>query len=321
MICTKYGPPDVLKLVDLEKPSPKSNEVLIRIHATTVTMGDCELRGLKLSALWRILARIGFGFRGPRKKVLGQELSGEIELVGKDARLFNKGDQVFAATGFALGGYAEYACLPERGAIALKPTNMSFEEAAAVPLGGLYSLPFVTKANLGNGQKVLINGAGGSIGTVAVQLAKSSGADVTAVDSSTKLDKLRSIGADKVIDYAKEDFTKSGESYNIIFDVIGKSSFSQCVGSLENDGVYISGNPGFSQMLKGKQAAGNKKVVSGSASYNTENLLLLKKFVEDGKMKSVIDRRYPLEQVADAHRYVETGAKVGNVVITIGESK
>ena len=326
IICTKYGPPDVLQLKEVEKPTPKDNEVLIRIYATTVTAGDCELRSLKFPLLLQLLMRIGFGFRGPRKKILGQELSGEIEAVGKDVKLFKKGDQVFAATGFSMGAYAEFICLPEEpkemeGLLAIKPANMTYEEAAAVPTGGLNALHFLRKGNIQSGQKVLINGAGGSIGTFAVQLAKSFGAEVTGVDSTRKLDMLRSIGADQVIDYTKEDFTKSGETYDVIFDIVGKSSFSRSIRSLKKKGFYLLANLRLSQIVRGlwTSMTSSKKVITGLAGYRTEDLIFLKELVEAGKIKSVIDRRYPLEQIAEAHRYVDKGHKKGNVVITLEE--
>jgi len=324
IIWTKYGSPDVLQLKEVEKPTPKDNEVLIRIYATTVTAGDCELRSLKFPILLQLLMRIGFGFRGPRKKILGQELSGEIEAVGKDVKLFKKGDQVFAATGFSMGAYAEYICLPEEpkemeGLLEIKPANMTYEEAAAVPTGGLNALHFLRKGNIRSGQKVLINGAGGSIGTFAIQLAKYFGAEVTGVDSTRKLDMLRSIGADQVIDYTQEDFTKSGQTYDVIFDVVGKSSFSGCIRSLKKEGIYLSANPGLSQMVRGQWTSktSSKKVIVGTASYKTEDLIFLKELIEAGKIKSVIDRRYSLEQIPEAHSYVEKGHKKGNVVITV----
>jgi len=268
--------------------------------------------------------RIGFGIRGPRKKILGQELAGEIESVGKDVKLFKEGDQVFGTPGFGMGAYAEYKCLPEEpkgmdGLLAIKPANVTYEEAAAVPVGGLEALYYLRKGNIQSGQKVLINGSGGSIGTFAVQLAKYFGAEVTGVDSTGKLDMLRSIGADHVIDYTKEDFTKSGETYDVIFDVVGKSSFSRSERSLKQKGIYLSANPGVSQMLRGPRTSkiGSKKAILGGASHKTEDLIFLKDLIEVGKIKSVIDRRYPLEQIAEAHRYVEKGHKKGNVVITV----
>ena len=291
MVCTRYGPPDVLQLRELEKPTPKDNEVLVRVHAATVTKGDCELRSLNLPLTWQLFVRVGFGFRAPRKKILGQELAGEIESVGRDVKLFKKGDQVFAFTGLHLGAYAEYNCLPEKGLIAMKPVNMSFEEAAAVPVGGLHALNCLRKGNVQSVQKVLIIGAGGTVGTLAVQLAKSFGAEVTCVDSTGKLEMLGSIGADHVIDYTKVDFTKSGERYDVIFDVVGKSSFSGCIGSLKEKGVYLLGNPRLSQQVRGLWTSmmTSKKVVGGTVSYKTEDLIFLRELIEAGKIRSVID--------------------------------
>src|SRR5205807_1010292 len=319
VVCTKYGPPEVLQLKEIEKPTAKDNEVLVRVHAATVTSGDCELRSLNLPLLWQLFVRIGFGFRAPRKKILGQELAGEIESVGKDVRLFRKGDRVFTFTGLRLGAYAEYNCLPERGLISIKPANMTYEEAAAVPVGGLHALNCLRKGNIQSGKKVLIIGAAGTVGTLAVQLAKSFGAEVTGVDTAGKLDVLRSIGADHVIDYTKVDFTKSGEKYDVIFDVVGKSSFSGRIRSLKEKGVYLLGNPGLSQQVRGLWTSmmSSKKVVGGTVSYKTEDLVFLRELVEAGKIRSVIDRRYPLEQTAEAHRFVDTGQKTGNVVITV----
>ena len=319
IVCTGYGPPEVLQLREIEKPTPEDNEVLIRVRAATVTMGDCELRSLRLPLLWKLIARVGFGFRAPRRKILGQELAGEIESVGNAVTLFKKGDQVFANTGFHLGAYAEYDCLPEKGLIATKPVNMSYEEAAAVPVGGLHSLHFLRKANVQSGHKVLIVGAAGSIGTIAVQLAKSYGAEVTGVDSTEKLDVLGFIGSDHVIDYTQEDFTKSGETYDVIFDTVGKSPYSGSIGSLNENGFYLLGNPGISHQFRAPWTSrtSGKKVIAGTLSYKTEDLAFLRELIEAEKIMSVIDRRYPLEQTAEAHRYVDTGQKTGNVVITV----
>ena len=323
VVWTKYGPPDVLQLKEVAKPTPKDNEVLVRIHAATVTAGDCELRSLRFPIWFWLPLRLYVGLRKPKRiTILGQELAGEIEATGKEVKRFRKGDQILAWTGFRLGAYAEYKCLSEDGVLAIKPSNMTYEEAAALPVGGLEAVHFLRKGSIQNGQKVLINGAGGSIGTFAIQLAKYYGADVTGVDSTEKLDMLRSIGADQAIDYTQEDFTKSGETYDVIFDVIGKSSFSRSVKSLKPNGCYLLGNPGLSQRVRARWTSmpGNKKVISWAAraaSEITEDLNFLKELIEAGKIKTVIDRRYTLEEIAEAHRYVETGQKKGNVIITV----
>ncbi|MHA2289818.1 MAG: NAD(P)-dependent alcohol dehydrogenase [Promethearchaeota archaeon] len=325
IVWTKYGPPDVLKLKEVEKPIPKDNEVLIKIYATTVSTGDCELRSLKLPLWIKPLMRMGIGIRKPRKNnnILGQELAGEIEEVGKDVKLFRKNDQVFAATGFGFGAHAEYKCMPEEGALAIKPVNMTYEEAATIPYGGLSALDFLRKGNIQSGQKVLINGASGTIGTIAVQLAKYFGAEVTGVASTRKLDMVRSIGADHVIDYTQEDFTKSGETYDIIFDVVGKSSFSGSIKSLNKKGVYLFLNPTLSRMVRGQwiSRTRSKKVIFWTASEKAEDLIFLKEIIEAGKLKAVIDRSYPLEQIAEAHTYVEKGLKKGHVVVTVEYNK
>ncbi|MFX1406114.1 MAG: NAD(P)-dependent alcohol dehydrogenase [Promethearchaeota archaeon] len=324
IIWTEYGPPDVLKLKEVEKPSSKDNEILLKIHATSVTMGDCEMRSLKFSRSLALFMRLYNGLRKPRKiTILGQDAAGEIEAVGKDVTLFKKGDQVFGSTGFKMGAYAEYLCLPEKCMMALKPTNMSYEEAAAVPLGGLNALYFLKKANIKSGKKVLINGAGGSIGTFAVQLAKSFGAIVTGVDSTDKLEMLRTIGIDHVIDYTQEDFTKKDESYDVIFDVVRRSSFSGCIRVLNKNGIYLQTNHGILRRVRGRLTSlrSSKKVISGAISERTEDLMHLKELIEAGKIKSVIDRSYALEQTAEAHKYVETGQKKGNVVIVIKHNK
>jgi NADPH:quinone reductase-like Zn-dependent oxidoreductase len=324
IICTKWGPPDVLQLQEVEKPIPKDSEVLVRVYATTASAGDCELRGLKHPPLLQLLMRLGFGFRGPRNKILGQELAGEIEAVGKDVRSFKEGDQVFAHTGMGMGAYAEYNCLPDQsegaeGTVAIKPANMTCEEAAAVPLGGLEALHYLRQANIRSGEEVLINGAGGSIGTIGIQLAKFYGAEVTAVDSTRKLDMLRSIGADHVFDYTQEDFTQSGETYDVIFDVVGKSPFSRSERALKQNGLYLSANPGVSQMFRGQRnsSGSRRRIKGGNENYRPEDLNILKELIEAGKIKTVIDRTYSLEEIVEAHRYVEAGGKLGNVVITV----
>ncbi len=323
IICTKYGPPDVLQLNEVEKPIPKDNEILIKVHAASVTAGDCEIRSMSFPIFWvRILMRIGFGFRGPRKKILGQEFSGIIEEVGNDVKLYKKGDQVFAPTDISFGAYAEYKCQRAEAVLANKPNNMTFEEAATVPTGGLNALYFLRKANIKRGQKVLIIGAGGSIGTYGVQIAKYYGAEVIAIDSGIKLDMLLSIGADRVIDYTKEDFTKSSETYDVIFDIVGKNSFTKCIRSLKENGIYLLANPTLIKMIRGKWTSkrSSKKVISSLADYKVDDLNFLRELIEEEKIKSVIDKHYPLEQTAEAHRYVDTGAKKGNVVITIDQT-
>jgi 2-desacetyl-2-hydroxyethyl bacteriochlorophyllide A dehydrogenase len=323
IVWTKYGPPDVLQLKEVEKPAPKEDEVLIKIYATTVTAGDCEMRSLKFPIYLSLPMRIWIGFRKPRGITIpGTELAGEIEAAGVDVKLFNEGDQVFGSAGMGFGANAEYICLPEEGAVAVKPANMSYEQAAAVPFGGRDALHFLRKGNIQSGQKVLINGAGGSIGTFAIQLAKHFGAEVTAVDSTGKLDMLRAIGADHVVDYTQEDFTQSGQIYDVIFDVVGKMSFSRSERSIKQNGTYLLANPLGSQMVRGPwtRMTRGKKVIMETASPTTEDLITLRELIEAGKIKSVIDRTYPLEQTAEAHRYVEKGGKKGNVVITVAQN-
>jgi NADPH:quinone reductase-like Zn-dependent oxidoreductase len=324
IVLTKFGPPDVLQLQEVAKPTPKDNEVLIRIYATTVSAGDREIRGLRVPIAFRLPMRLFMALRRPRTLILGQELAGEIEAAGKDVTRFRKGDQVFAWTGFRLGAYAQYKCLPEKGVLAIKPSNMTYEEAAALPVGGLEAAYFLRKGNIQSGQKVLIYGAGGSIGTFAVQLARYFGADVTAVDSTEKLDMLRSIRADHVIDYTREDFTKSGETYDVILDVVGKSRFPRSVRALTPNGRYLLANPRLSHRVLGRWLSkrSSKQVIpwaARTASETTEDINFLKELIEEGKVRSVIDRCYPLEQTADAHRYVDKGHKKGNVVITVAQ--
>ncbi len=322
IVCTRYGPPEVLQTDEVEKPVPKDDEVLIEIFATSVTTGDCEIRRFKMPAWLWLPARLGFGIRGPRNKILGQELAGKIESVGKDVKRFKQGDRVFARTGFGLGAYAEYKCMPENGVIAIKPANMSCEEAACVPMGGLEALHYLSKGNIRRGQQVLINGAGGSIGTFAVQIAKSFGAEVTGVDRAEKLDMLLSIGADHIVDYYKEDFSRSGKAYDVILDMTGNISFSACVRSLKKNGSLLLANPSLSHMVRGAWTSktGSKKVVSGGVGEKDDGLIQLRELIEAGKIRSVIDRRYPLEKMVEAHRYVDEGHKKGNVAIIVKNS-
>jgi NADPH:quinone reductase-like Zn-dependent oxidoreductase len=325
IVWTAYGGPEVLQRRDGDKPVPGDREILIKIYATTVTAGDWETRRLALPTWIRLPMRFYVGLTKPKRMtILGQELAGEIEAVGRGVTRFKPGDQVFAATGFGLGGYAEYICLPEvpeDGVVATKPASMSFEEAAAVPFGGLEALYFLKKANIQPGEKILINGAGGTIGSFAVQLAKHFGAEVTAVDSARKFDMLRAIGADHLIDYTKEDFSENGEAYDVIMDVIGKSSFSASMKSLTPDGRYLLVNPRVSHMIRGRWSSmtSSKRVISGAASRTVKDLNYLKELIEAGKLKVAIDRCYPLEQTAEAHRYAESGHKKGNLVITVAE--
>jgi len=313
IVYTKFGPPDVLQLKEVRKPAPKDNEVLIKIHATTVVKEDPDMR-----------ASPGFnGFLKPRNPILGQELAGEIESIGSAVTLFRPGDQVFGFDMF--GAYAEYKCMPENGALAIKPVNLSYEEAASVPNGVLTALPFLRdKGKTQSGQTVLIYGASGSVGSAAVQLAGYYGAKVTGVCSAANLEWVKSLGADQVIDYTREDFIKNGKTYDIIFDTVGKRSFSECKGSLTAEGIYLATVPTPVIMLQALWPAksGGKKakfVAAGlrSAREKIKDLVFLTELIEAGKIKAVIDRCYPLEQMAEAHRYVEKGHKKGNVVITV----
>ena len=332
IIWTKYGPPGVLRLAEVEKPVPKSNEVLIKIHATTVTAGDCEMRKLKLPLMLSFPIRLYAGLIKPKRiRILGQELAGEIEQVGSDVKTFKVGDQVFGTTGFSFGAYAEYACLPGetaemQGILAAKPKTLTCEEAAAVPTAGLEALHYLRKANIQAGDKVLIIGAGGSIGTCSLQLAKHFGAQVTAVDSSEKRELLGRLGADQVVDYKKTDYLQMAERFDLIIDVVGRGQVARRLKLLKDDGNYFLAYAGLSHVLLGLwlSLTGHKKLKIKSASQNKADLLFLTKLIEAGKLKPVIDRTYPLEEVAEAHRYVESGQKKGNVAIRVlanGEKK
>jgi NADPH:quinone reductase-like Zn-dependent oxidoreductase len=301
IVYEEYGPPEVLHLKELEKPTPRDNEVLIKIYATTVHRGDSRMRSMTVPGpLWeRIMARVFIGVFRPKRKILGMELAGEIEAVGKDVTQFREGDQVYASTypGLRFGAYAEYICLPEDGMVTLKPTNMTYEEAAPIPSGGTAALVFLRDTGkVETRKKVLINGASGSLGTYGVQIAKHYGAEVTGVCSTANIELVRSLGADKVIDYTKEDFTEGGEQYDLIFDAVSKSSQSECAKVLAPNGSYIR---------------------TSGPDPGREEMIFLRELIEAGKLRTVIDRTYPMEEIVEAHRYVDKGHKKGNVIITV----
>jgi NADPH:quinone reductase-like Zn-dependent oxidoreductase len=302
VVYDQYGPPEVLSLQEIDKPSPKANEVLIRIHATTVHTGDTRMRKLDIPGGYfeKLFAALFLGFKKPKRTVLGMEIAGEIEAIGEQVTRFKVGDQIFSETGFkALGGYAEYKCLSEKARMAIKPKNMSYEEAAAVPTSGVIALMLVRKVEIAKGQKVLIYGASGAAGTYAVQLAKYFGAEVVAVCSTDKMETMKSIGADQVIDYTKEDFSDLGAVFDIVIDAVSKADQAKCKKSLKKGGKYIDIN---NTLTIPKQ----------------KDLEYLGSIIEEGKVKTVIDRTFPLEQIVEAHRYVDQGHKLGNVIITVG---
>jgi NADPH:quinone reductase-like Zn-dependent oxidoreductase len=327
IVYTAYGPPEVLQLKEVERPTPKDNEVLVKVHATPVSYGDLTARNFKnipasefhMPLPLLLPARMTFGFNTPKINILGSEFAGEVAATGKDVKRFKPGDAVIGYLGQRMGAYAEYVCMPEDGSLALKPANMSFVEAATIPYGAIMASSLLKRANLHKGCKVLVNGASGGMGSAAVQLAKYYGAEFTGVCGTPRLDYVKSLGADQVIDYTREDFTQNGETYDLIFDVLGKSSFAKCKKSLKPDGIYLLASfkmKAVFQMLRTK-IAGSQKVVCAMASENTEHLVFVKELVEGGKYRSIIDRCFSLEQAAEAHRYVEAGLERGRVVITV----
>jgi len=320
VVYTKYGSPEVLTLKDTAIPVPKDDEVLINVHATTVLASDCELRRFDFPLWFWLPLRLYMGIIKPtRVNVLGQEFAGEVTSVGKKVTRFAIGDQVFAQADLMYGAYAEYICLPDTSAMVTKPKNMSYEEAACVPTGGLNALHYVRKAKIQRGDKVLVIGASGNIGSFAVQLAKYYGAEVTGVESGDKLDMLRLLGVDKVIDYKKESFSNSGETYDVIIDVVCSALYADILKSLNENGRYMLVNPRLLSMARGlwTSATSRKKVMFEFSKYKSDDLIFLRKLIEEEKLKSVIDRSYPLEEIVEAHRYVETGNRKGNIAITL----
>ncbi|MBX7174477.1 MAG: NAD(P)-dependent alcohol dehydrogenase [Pyrinomonadaceae bacterium] len=314
IVYTQYGPPEVLQLKEIGKPLPKDDEILLRVKATAVNSGDWRLRKADPFGV-----RLFFGLMKPKINILGSVFSGEIESVGKDVRLFRVGDEVFGHTDMRLGAYAEYKCLPENGTLTLKPDSLSHTEAAVIPFGGTSAWHFIKKAAIKQGQKVLINGASGAVGSSAVQLAKYFEAHVTGVCSTANIDLVKSLGADSVIDYTKQDFTKNSQTYDIIFDTVNKIPFSNALKSLNKNGILILSSAGILEMLRGfwTSMTSSKKVLTGVISHTAEDINFLKKLIETNKLKPVIDKTYPLEQIAEAHTYVEKGHKKGNVAITL----
>jgi NADPH:quinone reductase-like Zn-dependent oxidoreductase len=322
MVATKYGPPEVLELREVTKPVPKDNEVLVKVHATTVTSGDSRVRSFTVPRSFWIPARLTLGLTKPKKAIQGMVLAGEVEAVGKDVTRFQTGDSVYAYDITRLSTYAEYATVPETSALATSPNVLTYEEAAAIPFGGITALYFLKKGNIRAGQQVLIYGASGSVGTAAVQLAKHFGANVTAVTSTANVQMVKSLGADRVIDYTRDDFSASGETYDIIFDTVGKAPLSASLAVLNEGGSYLQAVAGPAELIKMRWASmrSGKTTISGTATPTAEDLAQLNELVQAGQLKPVIDRSYPLEQMVEAHRYVDQGHKKGNVVITVGQA-
>jgi NADPH:quinone reductase-like Zn-dependent oxidoreductase len=322
IVATKYGPPEVLQLKEMEKPTPKDNELLVKVYATTVTAGDTRVRSFTVPLSFWLPARITLGLRKPKKAILGMVLAGEVESVGKAVKQYKEGDQVYAYDITRLSTYAEHACVPEDSALACKPSTVTYEEAAAIPFGGVTALHFLKQGKIHSGQHVLIYGASGSVGTFAVQLAKYFGTEVTGVCSTANDALVKSLGADTVIDYMQEDWTRSGETYDIIFDTVGKSSLSGCLRSLKQEGSYLQAVAGPALLVQMRWASmrSGKALIGGTATPKTEDLTYLNELVEAGKIKPVIDRCYPLEQIVEAHRYVDQGHKKGNVIIKVEQN-
>jgi len=315
---TKYGAPEFLQMNEVEKPSPKDNEILIKIHASSVSSGDARMRRAD-----PFVIRFIFGFKRPRKPILGVVVAGEIEAIGTSVSKYKIGDQVFGSSGMNFGAHAEYVSVPEDAVLALKPGNMSYEEAASIPFGATASMHFLRLANIQHGQKILIYGASGALGTMAVQLAKNYGAEVTAVCSITNFELMKSLGADHVIDYTQEDFTSNGKKYDVVFDTIGKSSLRKALKSLNDNGHLLLASAGIGTMIRGsvKSMFINKKIVSGVIKETVKDMNFFKQLIEKGSLKAVIDRTYPLELIAEAHAYVDKGHKKGNVIISVQSEK
>ena len=319
VVYERYGPPEVLELKDVDKPVPRDNEVLIKTQVSTVTSGDCRVRSLKVPYGFGLLSRLALGIVRPKQKILGTELAGTVESVGKDVHTFKAGDEVFAFGDAGMGCYAEYRCMPEDGLLALKPANLTFEQAAALSFGGTTALHFLRRANVQKGEKVLVNGASGTVGTAFVQLARYFGAEVTGVCSAGKMELVRSLGATHVIDYAQEDFTRNGQTYDVIIDSVGTAPFSHCKASLAARGRLALISASLPEMLQSPWVSltGKKKVIAGMALGRPEDLRLLAELAEEGEFLPVIDRRYPLEEIVEAHRYADTGRKKGSLVISL----